>query len=281
MTILVTGARGGIGREVLAQLLARGASVRASVRDPAAADLPAGVPVVAADLTRPETLPAALDGVRQVFLYSLSDGIGGFVKAAEVAGVEHIVLLSSGQVLMPEPAPGVLNAIGEEHRAVERALADSDLRWTPVRPLVLAANALHWARAIRADAPVRLLYPDALTSPVHERDVAAVAVAALDRVRDEAVSAVLTGPSLISQRQEVDLVAQAVGRPVQIEEMSEEQARAYLRRFMPPHFADATVDLRAAARDGGSPATETVVRVLGRPPLPFAQWARDHVAEFR
>jgi uncharacterized protein YbjT (DUF2867 family) len=281
MTILVTGARGGIGREVLAQLLARGASVRASVRDPAAAELPAGVPVVAADLTRPETLPAALDGVRQVFLYSLSDGIEGFVKAAEVAGVEHVVLLSSGQVLMPEPTPGTTNAIGAEHRAVERALSDSGLRWTPIRPLALATNALHWAWAIRAGAPVRLLYPDALSAPVHERDVAAVAVAALDGVRTEAVSAVLTGPELISQRQEVDLIAQAIGRPVRIEEMSEEEGRAHLRRFLPPPIAGATVDLRAAARDGGSPATTTASLVLGRAALPFAQWARDHVADFR
>ena len=257
MTVLVTGARGGVGREVLAQLLARGASVRASVRDPAAAALPAGVPVVVADLTRPETLPAALDGVRQVFLYSLSDGIDGFVKAAEAAGVEHVVLLSSGQVLMPEPATGTTNAIGAEHRAVERALADSGLRATPVRPLALAANALHWAWAIRADAPVRILYPDALSAPVHERDVAAVAVAAFDRVGNEAVSAVLTGPELISQRQEVELVAQAIGRPVRIEEMSAEQAREHLRRFMSPDFADATVDLRAAALSGGSPATGT------------------------
>ncbi|GAA4636435.1 NAD(P)H-binding protein [Actinoallomurus vinaceus] len=276
MTTLVIGARGSIGREVLRLLLAAGEPVRASVRNRAFADLPAGVPVVAADLTRPETLPAALDGVKKVFLYCPPEGVEGFAKAAQDAGVDHVVLLSSGSVLLPYAAG---NAIAEEHRLVEQALAGSGLRWTPIRPLVLANNALSWGHSIRADSVVRLLHPEAAMAPVHERDVAAVAVAGLDGVDD--VSGVLTGPEPMTQRHQVELIAQAVGRPIHIEELSAEEGRIHFSRFMPPDAADAVVDLVTAALNGGSPATTTAQRVLGRVPLPFAQWARDHAADFR
>jgi uncharacterized protein YbjT (DUF2867 family) len=278
MTTLVIGARGSIGRAVLDQLLAHGEPVRASMRDPAAADLPAGVPVAAADLTRPETLAAALDGIRRVFLYALPDGIDNFVKAAEAAGVEHVVVLSSGQVLVPDQAD---NAIANEHRLVESALDASALRWTPVRPLALATNALHWSFSIRAEGVVRLVHPDARSAPVHERDVAAVAVTALRGSTDPQVSAVLTGPELLTQRQEVECVAAAIGRPLRVEELSDAEGRAHLRRFRPPEIADATVDLRTAAVDGGAPLTNTINTVLGRAPIKFARWARDHAADFR
>lgn len=274
MTTLVIGARGSVGRHVLDQLLSAGEPVRASVRDAAAAGLPDGVPVVVADLTRPETLPAALDGVRKVFLYCLPDGIEGFVKAATAAGVDHVVALSSGSVALPDVAG---NPIAEDHRLVEQALADSGLRWTPIRPLVLANNALNWTHSIRANDSVRLVYADALTAPVHERDIAAVAVAAL-RGADGA-SAVLTGPELMSQRRQVELIAQATGRPIRVEALSPEQGREHLRRFMSARFADAVVDILAATTAGV--VTDTAREVLGRAPIPFEQWAVEHAADFR
>src|SRR5262249_33860293 len=133
----------------------------------------------------------------------------------------------------------------EDHRLVEQVLADSGLRWTPIRPLVLATNALNWSYAIRDNNPVRLVHPDSLAAPVHEPDIAPVAVAALRGADHPAVSAVLTGPEVMTQRRQVDLIAQAIGRPVDVEELSDEQGREHLRRFLPPHAADAVVDLLA------------------------------------
>lgn len=274
MTTLVIGARGSVGRLVLDQLLAAGEPVRASVRNPAATGLPAGVPVVTADLTDPATLPAALDGVQRVFLYSNPDGIEGFAKAAEQAGVRHVVVLSSGSVLLDS---AVGNAIAEEHRQMERVLADSGLHWTPIRPLVLANNALSWAHSIRAEQVVRLVYPDTAAAPIHEHDIASVAVAAL-RGATEGVSEMLTGPARLSQRDQVGLIAQRTGTPIEVHELSEADGLAHLGRFLPPHFAAAVVELLAA---GDSPRTATVEQVLGRPALPFERWVDDHVHDFR
>jgi uncharacterized protein YbjT (DUF2867 family) len=276
MTTVVIGARGSVGRHVVEQLLAAGEPVRASVRGLASADLPDGVPVVEADLTRPDTVTAALEGARKVFAYSSPDGIANLVDAARAAGIEHVVLLSSGSVLLPD-AQG--NAIAEEHRDVERVLAESGLRWTPVRPLVLANNALGWADSIRAEGVARVFLPDARTAPVHEQDIAAVAVAAL--CGRSGADGLLTGGELLSQRRQVELIGAAVGRTVRVEELSEAQARQHFGRFGQPHVVDAVLGFIAAAADGGSPATGTARQVLGREPAPFAQWARDHVEDFR
>ncbi|PKV83671.1 NAD(P)H-binding protein [Streptomyces sp. TLI_146] len=276
MTTLVIGARGSVGRQVLDQLLTLGEPVRASARDPRTADLPAGVPVVPADLTRPDTLPAALDGVRRVFVYATA-GVADFAVAARAAGVEHVVALSSGSVLLPY-AHG--NVIAEEHRAMERALAASGLRWTPIRPLVLANNALTWSYSIRTEGVARMLHPEAATAPIHERDVAAAAVAALTGRAKSGVSDLLTGGELLSQRRQAELIGEAAGRSVRIEELTEARARREFERFGSPAAAASIVEFIVAAARGGSPATGTARRILGRPPLPFARWAADHAATF-
>lgn len=283
MTTLVIGARGGIGRHVLDQLLAAGEPVRASVRDHwAGAGLPAAAEVVTADLTRPDTLRPALDGVRRVFLYAPPSAAEDFAAMAAAAGVERVVLLSSGSVLLPGTEN---NAIAAEHRAVEDALTAADLPWTPVRPLVLASNTLRWAESIRSGSAVSLVYPDAITAPIHERDVAAVAVTALragigDAAAEDLTAAMLTGPDLISQRRQVELVGQAIGRTLRVEELSPDQAREHYGRFTDPATVEAILQFQAAAVDGGSPRTQTVPRVLGRPGLSFEQWARDHAQDF-
>ncbi len=278
MTILVTGAGGHVGRAVLDQLLAAGAAVRASSRDPRAAQLPAGVPVVAADLTRPDTLPAALDGVTRVFLYAQPEGVDGFVQAAQDAGVEQVVFLSSSSVVRPGAEA---DPIAQRHRTVEQALERSGLAWTFVRPGAFATNALSWARPIRAEGVVRLPYPRAQSAPIHEADIAAVAVAALtgDALRGEAP--VLTGPESLTQERQVTLIGAAIGRDVRCVELTPDQAREGMARTMPPAFVDGL--LRMWAGTDGVPATisDAVARITGRPGRDFALWARDHAADFR
>jgi len=278
MTILVTGASGHVGRAVLDQLLAAGVAVRASSRDPRAARLPADVPVVAADLTRPETLPTALDGVTRVFLYAQPEGIDGFVQAAQAAGVERVVLLSSSSVVAPG-APD--DPIARRHREVEQALERSGLAWTFVRPGAFATNALGWARSIRAEGVVRLPYPRAESAPIHEADIAAVAVAALtgEALRDAAP--VLTGPESLTQERQVTLIGEAIGRDVRCVELTPDQARDAMARSMPPPFVDTL--LRMWSATDGVPATisDAVMRITSRPGRNFALWARDHAADFR
>lgn len=146
---------------------------------------------------------------------------------------------------------------------------------------MLANHTLIWAHCIRAENIVPLVHPEAATAPIHERDIAAIAVAALRGRTEQATSAMLTGPELLTQRRQVELIAQAIGRPVQVHELSEQDGRAQLGRVMPEHMADAVLHFLASARHGGSPVTTTVQQVLGRNPAPFAQWAGEHADDFR
>ncbi|MFC4053707.1 SDR family oxidoreductase [Actinomadura syzygii] len=276
---LVMGARGSVGRFVIQGLLAEGVPVRASARRLESGQFPDGVEVFAADLTDPASLSPAFEGAGQVFLYAKHEGVGGVVEAARVAGVGRVVLLSSGSVVHPTSAG---NAITEKHREVEAAFAAaSDVVVVPIRPLVLATNALCWAHQVRAAGSVALYRPDALTAPIHERDVAAVACAALTGASEPVASGLLTGPARISQGDQVAAIGRAVGEPISVEELSRGAAMRWFSQFMEGWEGEAVLRFLDDAAAGNSPATPTVEEVLGRPAIGFDEWALDHAADFR
>jgi uncharacterized protein YbjT (DUF2867 family) len=273
------GARGSVGKLVLEQLLAEGVPVRASARRPEPGQFPDGVDVFAADLTDPVSLLPAFEGAGQVFLYANQEGVDGVVETARAARVARIVLLSSGSVLHPTSAG---NAITEHHRKVEAAFAAaSDVLVVPIRPLVLATNTAGWAHQIRATASVALYQPDALTAPIHERDIAAVTCAALTRATTSAVSGLLTGPARMSQREQVAAIGGVVGKQIPVKELSRAAATQQFSRFMPAWEAEAVLRFLDDAAAGNSPATSTVEEVLGRPASSFEDWVVDHADDFR
>ncbi len=275
--ILVTGATGQVGRCVVEQLLAEGASIRVSGRDPRR--LPAGVEAVYADLTRPETLPAALDGVDKVFLYTVPDGIGGVVDAAREAGVSQIVLLSSQTTVdaIPERAP-----IVEMHRVVEETIAGSGIPYTFLRPENFAGNILMWGwpEMIRADGVLHFPFPESHSDAIHEADIAAVAVKALTEPGHDGRSYFLTGPESITQREQLEIIGEAIGKPVRYHELTEAEARAVLSRTVPEWVMDAVVGYWVHSDGVPSPLTGEVERITGAPARSFKQWAADHVADF-
>ncbi|MFI1800864.1 NAD(P)H-binding protein [Streptomyces sp. NPDC020379] len=271
MTILVTGARGRVSAAVRSELTERGAAVRAAGRQPEG-------DAVRLDLAEPGTFKAALDGVRKVFLYAEPSGIGAFLDAARAAGVEHIVLLSSLSAGEKDPES---NVIGAFHVAAERALTASGIDWTLVRPGSFATNALQWAPSIRAEGVVPSAFPGTHNAPVHERDIAAVAVRALLDDAHRGATYHLTGPESLSEEQMTGLVARAIGKPVRIEPISREEELARLTRFAGPAIAETLIAYRAEY-DGVPAAVRDGVReVTGRPAVPFARWAQEHAADFR
>lgn len=278
MTVLVTGAAGSVGRHVIDRLLAAGARVRALTRTPDTAGLPADVEVVRGDLTRPETLRAALSGVDRAYLFPLPETAREFVGLAEAAGLQRIVVLSSSSVL--DETGG--NHSGVYHRTVERAVEASRLDWTFVRPDEFAGNILwKWGHSIRTEGLVRAPYPGAARALIHEADVAAVAAAALLEDGHAGRAYELTGPESLTQSEQVRAIGEALGRQLRFEEVTPEQGREEMSRFMPEPVVDMV--LAYLARSVGRPATvlPTVEKITGRPGRPFAQWAADHAADFR
>lgn len=271
MTYLVTGATGKAGRHVVDSLVRAGRSVRALTRRPETAKLPAGVEVVGGDLTRPETLEPALDGIVGMHLitvggddYATLETGPEIVKLATSAGVRRVTVLWNGQ-----------------HGPVEQAIEDSDLEWTHLRPVDFMSNALGWAASVRTDGLVREPFATTRSAVVDEADVGAVAAAVLSQETHAGKAYTLTGPEALTVPQRVDTIATATGQTIRYVELSEHQAR---QRWREAGHAEELIDLLAAWQ-GSPPAhaytvTSTVEDLLGRPPRSFADWAREHATAF-
>ncbi|MDP4503325.1 SDR family oxidoreductase [Nonomuraea turcica] len=274
MTILVTGATGMVGRRIVAQLVERGVPVRALTRNPATARLPAAVEVACGDLTAPQSLAPALEGVTALHLITVTgSGYSDFApletgfeiaELAAKAGVRRVSVLSSW-----------------DECSVEEALRAGDLAWTRLLCVEFMANALDWAASIRDEGVVRVFgnHPGAV---VHEDDIAAVAVAALAEDGHAGQSYMLTGPDALTPAERVRMIGEAVEREIRFEELSEEQYRASLRAAgESDEMIEFAVQLGANPPDAASAVLPTVEQVTGRPGRTFAQWAADHAAAFR
>ncbi|MEU9507250.1 NAD(P)H-binding protein [Micromonospora sp. NPDC048170] len=288
MTILVTGATGNVGRLVVARLVEAGERVRALTRSPGSAGLPDGVEVVRGDLDEPATLETALDGVERMYLFPVAQTAREVVGLAKLAGVRRVVVLSSAAVTGGHDT--------DFHLPVERAVEDSGLEWTHVRPGEFMLNKLWlWGPSVRAASVVHEPFPDEAWCPVHEGDIAEVATAALLEDGHHGRAYDLNGPELISRREQVRAIAAAIGRDVRLDVPTPEQARRIYREQ--GGFAADNADFLLGFEDysgnesdpesmtepaptAGAPLP-TAEQVTGRPARTFAQWAHDHAADFR
>ncbi|GAA4608151.1 NAD(P)H-binding protein [Actinoallomurus liliacearum] len=274
--ILVTGATGNVGRQVVGQLLEEGAEVRAMTRRPDRADLPDGVEVVRGDLAEPETLPEALRGVERAFLFPVPDRTAGFLAAARETGLRNVVLLSASAVRYERPNP-----IGRLHAGIEQAVTDSGLSWTILRPGAFMANDLQWwAPQIRATGVVRGLGDGVAGTPIDECDIAAVAVRALLDDGHAGRTYLLTGPEALTDPQRVAILGDVLGRELRFEGLSAEEYRAAMSARVPAPVVDALIAMRAESKEMAevSPAPADLI---GRAPHTYAEWAARHADGFR
>ncbi|WP_171164943.1 NAD(P)H-binding protein [Streptomyces sp. I05A-00742] len=277
MTTLITGSRGKVGQTVIERLHSAGVAVRAASADPAALSVPDGVGTVELVLDRPETFEAALAGVRQVFLYPEPAGIHDLIKAAEAAGVEHVVLLSSASVLAPDAED---NPLAWHNLQVERALAEADFTVTFLRPDAFASNALGWAHFIGRGLPVPLAYPEASLAPIHPVDIADIAVHALTDASFAGRAVTLTGGRSLTFREQLAVIADVTGRDIAVEEITRAQAEEQMGRSMSAAMVGSLLGLWASATVTPVPVADTTETVLGTPARTFEQWARENAAAF-
>jgi len=275
--ILVTGATGHVGGELVRQLARGGHAVRGLVRDPKKYGDIAGVEAAAGDLNRPETLSAALTGVRAVFLLSGYNDLPGTLALMRSAGVERVVLLSSQSAADSDER----NAVARYHILSERAVRESGLAWTFLRPSSFASNALRWIPQLRAGDVVREPFAHVRVAAVDPGDIAAVAAAALLTDAHDGRSYRLTGPAALSAAERVAILAQVLGRSLRFEGQSDEEARAEMSRTMPAEYVEAFFDFFTGGTYDESPVHPTVFEVTGRPPRAFVEWARAHADAFQ
>ncbi|MEU6988656.1 NAD(P)H-binding protein [Streptomyces sp. NPDC046324] len=273
--VLVSGATGTVGRQVVAELLARGHAVRALTRDAgkARAVLPASVEVAVGDLTDPETLAVALQGVTGLHLITF--------------GGEAFAPLETGPRLMELAVKAGVRRVtvlhGGEDTPLERAVKESEgLDWTVVMPVEFMSNALEWAPGILAGDEVREPFADRLSAMVHEGDIGAVAAVALTEEGHGGRSYVVTGPEVLTLQDKVATLGAARGREIRLVELTEDEAVGQWRSAgLEEHVVAFLLEAYGNTPEAGRTVVDTVERVTGRPARTFAAWAADHADAFR
>jgi len=279
--ILVTGATGNVGRQLVAQLRAAGHAVRALTRNPKSANLPGDVEVVAGDLSAPDTLDTCLDGIDDVFLVWVAPFAAAGAAIDLIASRAKRVVLLSSPHRTDHPFFQQPNALRAVHAGLEQLIEASGLRWTVLRPGVFALNCVFWwGPQIASGDVVRWAHADAETAPIHERDIAASAARVLCDEGHDGRDYVLTGPEPVTQRQQVEIIGDAIGRPLRFEEISEETARNQMLATMPPPIVDMLLRAYAAAVNRPAFVTSTVAELTGNTAATFRQWAGDHAQDF-
>ncbi|TKA11243.1 NmrA family NAD(P)-binding protein [Actinacidiphila oryziradicis] len=277
--ILITGATGTIGSEVVKALLpAHADHIRVLTRNPGAV-FPEGIEKVVADLGDGDLAPA-LDGVRAVF--SLSEGLNiaahgqRLIAAAQRAGVERIVKLSVRNV-----AHGATDPITTLHRAGEEAICDSGIGWTFLRPTAFMSNALNWAGMIAGDQVVYAPFAVGRAAVVDPADIAAVTAACLTQDGHDHRIYELTGPDPLSPADQVAILSKVLGRDLRYAEADPAGSVAQMVSYgMPEDLASAIIEQFRSTLEPWSPEpTSDVTAVTKRPARTFADWAQAHRTE--
>jgi uncharacterized protein YbjT (DUF2867 family) len=284
--ILVTGATGTVGSEVVKQLRAKGAPVRALVRDPvkAATALGEGVELAQGDLLQPATIDAALADCDHVFVLTaftpdqLTPQSNAIDAAARRGGI-HVVKMGVVGTSAESPVD-----VARQMAAVDERLQASSVQWTVLQPHSFMQNLLGMAGAIAGEGVLYGASGEGLIASVDTRDIAAVAVAALTEEGHVGKTYVLTGPGAISYSEMAAVLSAALGKEVRYVDLSEEDYRASLQGWglAPTQVEDLVLLYARIFRDGHGAAVSSAVQdVTGRPARRFDEFVRDHVSAFR
>ena len=278
--ILITGASGNVGREVLKQVAEGGGPVRAAFQSrEKAAGAPKGVDVAVVDFNQPETLRAALKGVERVFLVGppteqLPALEGKAMDVIRQTGVRHVVKLSSigGESTFPR-----------QHAKSEEYVVSTGVPYTFLRANGFMQNVVNFnTQTINSQNAFYGCQGKGRVSEIDIRDIAAVAVKVLTEGGHVGKTYTLTGPEALSNDDVARILSDNLGRQIQYVDLPEAQFRqAALSAGVPQWSADAVIDLQRWYREGKAAiVTDDVEQILGRKPISFAQFVRDYRSAF-
>ncbi len=280
--ILITGASGNVGREVLRQIAKTGVQVRAAYQSVGkAAAAPSGVELVTMDYNQPASLRAALNGVERVFLVGppASNLVALERKAVDEikrSGVKHVVKLSA--------MGGRAATYPRQHAESEDYIQSSGVPYTFLRPNGFMQNFVNYnAATINTQNAFYGCVGEGKVSHVDIRDIGAVAVKTLTETGHEGKAYTLTGPAAFTNAEIAQILSDDLGREIRYIDLPREQFKqALLGAGLQEWDADALIDLQRLYHEGGASAvTSDVERLLGRKPTSFEQFSRDHREAFR
>jgi uncharacterized protein YbjT (DUF2867 family) len=282
--ILVTGATGNAGSEVVRALRARGATVRAFVRDAEKARRLLGddVELAAGDFADRSSVRSALDGVEAMLLSCADDPRRvewetSAIDAAVAAGVRRIVKLSTiGAV------PGAPVAFWDWHGRVEEHLRSSGVSAVILQSSFYMSNLLAAAEQVGNEGRLYAPAGEARVAMIHPRDVGAAAAAALTGAGEDGQTHMITGPEAITWGGIAAELSAATGRELEFIDVPDEAAKQGLIAAGVPEFvAEQLITIFGQLRQGvAERVTDGVYLLTGTRPRSFAEFAREHARVF-
>ncbi|MFG1927162.1 NAD(P)H-binding protein [Cryptosporangium sp. NPDC048952] len=266
---LVAGATGNVGGGVTRHLLDAGCPVRALVRPGSKGPVPAGAAVVEADLNDRASLRSAYADVEAAFLLAGYPDMPGILADLNAAGVERVVLLSSGCVVGGD----LDNAVVRFNVVSEAAVRDSGLPWTVLRPSGFMSNTLQWVDQLRTGDVVREPFADVPIAVIDPDDIAAVASLVLRTPGHDAQSYRLTGPDVLLPAERAAILGAVLQRPIQLQPEPDDQARVRMEESMPPEMVDAFFQFFRRGGYDDAHVNDVAPTLLGRPLRTFRAWA--------
>jgi uncharacterized protein YbjT (DUF2867 family) len=287
MTILVTGATGTNGLQVVKKSLEKGARVRAFVRerDSARKLLPAEVEIFEGDLARKDSVRTSMKEVERVFLLAaVHERMGeleeGLIEVAREAEVRHIVKFSAIGA-----HPGSKAFFARVHGRAEVALIESGLAYTILQPSFFMQNLFWSADAIKRDGLISNAAGGGEAAHVDAADIAAVAAAALTEPIDQHAGEIylVTGPERLSYEAIASKFSDVLGRPIGHRSLSDAVYKeSMIKAGMPDWQAQAILELDVRCRRGEfSAATDVVERIAKKRPVSSGEFLREHVGVFQ
>jgi uncharacterized protein YbjT (DUF2867 family) len=277
MPYLITGATGPVGRSIVTQLRNIDQDVRIVTRDVRKA--PAGVEAVQGDFTKGDLPSRAFEGVNRVFLFPAQEGVDAFLKQAQTAQVEQIVVLSSLAAAMEfERDKTSVSAL--HHLAIEQAVIASGIPYTFVRAGNFANNLLFWAYSIQTGDTVYGPYANSVQVSIHEADIAAVAVTALTQDGHQGKIYPITGPEALTRVEQLNIIGAAIGKKLRFQEIPADVFQKEMEKYMPPPVIKMLLDYWSDTVTVPEVVLPTVEQLTGHKARTLAQWAKDHASDF-
>lgn len=283
--VLVTGATGTVGREVVTRLTVAGVNVRAAARNPRMLALPEDrVQTFAMDLRNPADLDRALEDVdRLLYVSPLDESMvehaALMVERAQSHGVRHLVRLSALGVDYPKEI-----TLGKVHGEVERIIRGSGVEWTFLRPNSFMQNFVtYWGESIRNQNAFFIPQGQGRVSIIDARDIADVAVAVLTEDGHSGKAYELTGPEALSNTDIAKTLTDVLGREISYRNIPPNDARsALIAQGMSEWMVNVILELfEMSAADEAAEVTGVVEQLTGKPPIRFEAFARDFSHAFK
>jgi uncharacterized protein YbjT (DUF2867 family) len=284
-TILVTGATGNVGSQVVKQLSSFSGIVRAAVQSKNRADdiKNTKAELVEMNFSKSETIEAAFKDIQKLFLLTpfvpdMVEMSKSLIREAKKAKVNHIVKQSA---FGSDLGDGI--TMNKLHRQVEEAIESSGINYTFLRPMSFMQNYLGLSDSIKSQGVFYAPLIDSRTSFVDVRDIAAVAVEALTKSGHENKAYIITGPEAVSNYDIANILSKSTGRKITYVNISDDDARKEMKENgMQEWTINALMELYNFQKAGkASHVSLDVERITNRKPISFEQFAKDYTETFR